>query len=1234
MAKRVGGAGPSAHQSWISRIADQRPAPPARAGRVEPSRDGLDVARASSGSRERRDALAALGVPEKLLDEHGRHLDGALADLTGLIALGDRMEPWRRKQLERALAQVFKVLHLQLTRAAEGDRADLASRTLGALRGLAEAVGAPDLVMPALYAAAGLIDSGVRLEAQKRLRSTPAEAARAPGEAKDAVLGLLGALQGRTGLASALNVYANLVEQVERATPELTARKRPVLWAATASLLSGSTPRRGFDQAAAAELAELTQRAIAAGASGQEALEVAARELEAKVAPRREQALGQIRAQGDQLAVGTPGRQCIDHLTAALGRVLLEHPLGPEQLFEAAEALQARAVEQLRNPRAEVLQGWGCAAAILASAAKTNAPIELCAYFAQLLPQAAGRPAVAQALQRAVDSRDLTVTARELVWAQLAVRGWQPAGVPGLPAAVEDLAGLEPGLALQAVVVLAPHAGSCAYAPALARALADLARRGGGDDLPRTMAGFAARFSGLSNRLAAWLGHGDKVAPLSARIARATAQDNLPQAFADQVGKVLRAIQTSLPRADLEALATRDAAGRPGVAELLDPSIRRRHPPAQFVEALLNPMRAALQHDPARQNDVARLALELSARLGNLDGEWQLPFQGRIVPDWAQALQNPARLTYSARPAAGTAIRAQQAGTVEAFLAAHPELPLELAFTAGLHLDREQLAWVIERAGSATGRDTVRSLRDFVFACVDANRKDLIDIARTSPSPAKAISGTIAEIGREYRADRLAQLPWDELAAGLREGRDPLALLEKRRVEAGLAGLNLAELGGPNPDPAGMDTIARCAPAITSCLQYYEQQKALYPRTDAQIDYAPIIPAFMAVLRSVADGTWPRVKYENEVGRRLLSILTPEQEQLWRSEVVTSLGGAGDAGNDGGRDALVLLRGLMRAIPREVVLSKALAPIGFDAASKDKLTRQRGELLAELHDVEKGSPRHRELGDRLGLVGRNLAVIELQLALGARLAGPAGPEQVDGQPPLPVGQNARALLTDLRPLLQDAARALRALGAPGSAAAATEALFAAEAGRTAPRQGRYAVDEDSLESLIMSHTQASGSCLNYQTGFRRWGLAGSAADANIRMLRSYDGEKFGYRAFLKLFPVELQGYAGPGLWIDAPMREGGGQPEDLQLLYRTAIRKASAMGVPLMGTDQNLAKEGQAAGLATRQEQVTFSIDEGNTGAQHSDSLFGGAGNVRKSRGANPHWVIQKNVQIVLPPKD
>src|SRR5262249_53432244 len=136
---------------------------------------------------------------------------------------------------------------------------------------------------------------------------------------------------------------------------------------------------------------------------------------------------------------------------------------------------------------------------------------------------------------------------------------------------------------------------------------------------------------------------------------------------------------------------------------------------------------------------------------------------------------------------------------------------------------------------------------------------------------------------------------------------DPLKEIRERKMKAELAELDIdleaagadgaSGAGGAGGVPgsigvqAGRKMIEKCAPAIAAILAYYEQMKG-QANTDANIDHGRLIPVFKAVVASVKDGSWPKVKYETEINRRLLASLTPEQEAIWRQECVLPAKGA------------------------------------------------------------------------------------------------------------------------------------------------------------------------------------------------------------------------------------------------------------------------------------------------------------------------------------------------------
>jgi hypothetical protein len=1189
--------------------------------------------------------LTAALVPEKIALEHGASLEPALKEIGNLALIANAVEPWRRRQVERLLDSFYKVLALELAAAAPGERTRIAKASADAMGDLIERIGPGDQVLPAMFAATALFDSGVRLVAQKRLEVSAKEAAVSVASAATAVADLRDRLSGRAGVSAALNVFSNLVEQLERSAPKLTADERRDLWRIAADLLEATVPHRGFNQELAAHLSEHLEKALAQGEGPRAAADAVTQAVRAQIRASMTAAVKEMRKETASLPAKSAALEAAERLADALERTFAHNPLGPPALVENAKALHACAVQSLRAKKIKDLAVlWTSAAKIVDRFSEAAIGADVVLRTHGLLEKAverdkANHASAIAAIAECADAPNLYGVARGLFALKLAIKNRTLEKYPKLEEAFPKLEELDPESAVAVSLAVVGFLNNTTIAAPMLTATIELAKKPHRDEPFHSLVWFVHRYasaaSGLKDKF-----EPEQIARISERLAEITSAKEVENAA--KIGDTLQAIVQSMPKVDPVAILESDPTGQ-GVLELVDPKVRYRHPPVEFLTRLLEGASVDDRKSPERQLEFVRLALALAAKIGNLDGNPDIPFE-RMLTDWNEALAKPRALKDPPRAQKGVAIRASGAGEAASYIRANPEMPIELAFTAGLRLDRDQLAWVAERLARSTRRDAVRALRDFVFACVDANKKTMIDVIRQSTSPSKAISGVMAEIAREYRAGRLGEILWKELREGLEKGIDPLKAIEERRMKEGLSKLDLedAAMDGSVPGAvgaaAGKAMIDKCAPAIAAILKYYEQCTH-GGCGDAGVDFPRLIAALKTAIKAVKDGTWPKVKYEGKINRRLLQGLTPEQEAIWRQEVVTPAKGEPPPVvlNQSAQTAMKLLAGVQKALPMEVRLdvgeetlpakerpafarketANRLAALAWDDASFEALKDANEAYLTALRASEKGTPRHRALGRRIGLIHRAFSVLQLHLAIRDVLAHQK--------------KDPAATLARLRPALANAEDTLRRAGALGTADAIEEVRSVAQHARAMPpRQGRYAVDEDSLEALIMSHTPNSGSCVNWKDGFRRWALAGSALDANIRMLRTYNGDKFTYRAFFKLFEVEFPGYKGPALWIDGPHQEGAAQGDDLSLLYRSAIRKAIAMGVPVMEGYGSLTQEAQKMGIKTKQASVRFSIDEGNTGVMHSDSMFGGYGNLTQLRGKNEKALVRYDAQIAL----
>ena len=1205
-------------RSWLGRVAGPR----VEQAQAEPlqARGAAAVPEAPRAAVPARQAalLARAGVPEKVAKLHGEALGGVVGDVVALSEPGSRMEPFRANTYRRGLESFYKILGAQLELVPPARQKGVAEAQVKAIRALAARVGHGPALVPALGAVIGALDHGVRLMRQGRLEVKPKDLEAAAAEASARIVELLDALAGRAGLGTALELFHQLGEQVERASAELSPARRAELGRAVVRFLGEAAPLSGFDLEVAGRISSAATDAIRRGGDPVLALDAARAELRAE---RPAEALPVAPA----AALAEPQLAAWQGLRDAANRALEASPTAPASLRAAAQAFTTAAeawAQGAADPGAR--ESLGHLATVVARLAETPAAELALSALGHQGASLAFSPEARPALARAAKAKDLTGAAAALAQAASLAHG-------GAAPDVAPLGKLPPALAAQVVLsalpVLprAPERASELLAETAQVAASGVLERPA-EALPAFASGWATAIGGAVARL----GEG----ALARSVARAVAQ-HLPDegGLAEKVAGMAQLVRAHLPKLELEAVLE-GTRGRPGLVQLVDPAARHARPAEEMLEPLLLAAAPALQGDARRQAEIGRLAFGLADDLAGMAGD-PGPLLRRLLEDWTAAVKDPARLAgepgaRGERGRAGDsalAVRAKGEASVLGFLEAHPGLPRDLALTAGLHLDGERFAWVERRLSArGGGHNAARELRDFGCGAVELGRLDLIDAARSSPSPAKAISAVIREVSKAFRAGQLGGLDVDGFAKGLVEGRDPVEELDGARVAAQFGALDLAELTGGRLDPKGVADIMACSQVVGMMLQQFVD--GFRPPMDTEIKYGELRPALLDVLKNVASGNWPAPKYENEAGVRMMSRLQPHQRPVWRQEMVTPLAApaAAPAGPEL-TEVVNLLRGLRAALPEVVRFDFPGLEVGFDAASLERCRERRGALLGELRASEKGSAEHRALGAQLGPLADAIAILELHQAMEKAFAG--GGEIL--------GVLKAPLTAALRPLARVAGPAVEEVVRSGiEAAGQTQAPSA--------KRGSYALDEDNLPALITSHKSG---CLSAGWGARLWGVPAAAADANIRMLRVMKDDQQRWRTFLRFVPVKLEGYEGPMLWVENPVADGGGDTAERRLLYRHAIAKARAMGVPVgSGADydpgiDDLRDEAVAQGLTVKSGvRVTFSFEEGNTPVQHSDSILSTTqgsnvnnhGRIRDFRGDQEFWVREKQVRHVVMP--
>lgn len=1170
--------------SWLGKVSKARVSQPLPG----PRNDAVPAAGKEALGEEDLDRLAPARLSEKVLAQAGASFKGAIPDLTAIAALTDRLEPHRGAQLGRALDTFYQRLGKDLARAPAEDRKGAAEATIKALRGVVEHIHHEDLLGPAVSSMTDLVRYfAASIPGREPLSGRAiAEAAVA---AKVAMIAVLDALDGRVGAASALNVFPNLVWQLENVAP-LAGAARFNRWKDVAAFVGEVLPRARIDQVEVAELA--ARVAVALEKEPRGALD----RVRGEVLAAGALALGPARAQLGQvpanLAVDQPSGAAFTMMSRAMTVVLDANPQGPGSIGAAIEELAGRTFDLTPAAQPAQVAAWAAIAGILTRAAKTPAAQAMVRFVAENLALLIAEPRALRELERPEAGAGALVSA--LVRAQAARLGMDTRKLDASLAKLDALPEA-PRVAAALAILRQPRLAEDATGPALVEAIAEHAPGIGHEALALFASRFVTAFGPLANHLGA-----DRATPVAAALARGNLGEPLDPARAAAVSELAATVLAAMPDAPLSRLIGDDAERRPGLLTLSN-AAAYRFPPSGLLPGLLGLLRDVRAPADAKL-ELARQLLFLSGELGRLDRDTGKMVQV-IQRDWRAALADPGALHFAVKAGGSIGVRAGGARKNDApdqaavrFLREHAALPPELAMTAGINFTTEQMTWLLGQVTSTRSRAQVRNIRDGLFAAMEAGRPELVEALRTSRSSPAAISGTLAFIAAEYRGGRLGQVPFDAILAGLAAGDDPAAALERERAQAALGQLNLQGLNAGRADTKGLETLKKALPDVRGILQVLPENGNAYG-----VPASRLRDPFLACLRAVADGTWPAVRYEGEIAKRQLAKLTPEQRAIWAQESITPL--RAEAPPPAGpelTEALTLLRGLGPALRKEVKLPaiEGLPPLAFDVETRDRLRAELDRTSAELHGQVKGSQEHRDLSRRVGPISASLGVIELALALDDARARAA--------------QDPVGTLNRLRPLLSAGAAAARKLQARGSADAMKRIVETAPEVKQSPRAGVYAADEDALDAFV---TAFDGGCMRAQGGGNQGGQIEFITSPQYKMLRVCNGEAGVTRSIIRLLDVELPNYKGMALWIDGPYTTNrGGAPsvEMWRLAYKHALNKARAMGIPLMygpigyggGKDQG-APAMQEAGAVSQQVNAKVSFDRGPTGFHHCQSLLG-----------------------------
>lgn len=1133
--------------------------------------------------------LVELGLNAKLLNEHGADLGKAAGGLARMVAAGKGAPAWQSKSFERVLQSSHKLMAGLLSELPKDLRAKAAQSTADAWAELAELPAAKGRAPFAIACATGLVDSALRLQARGNLTFTSEQLAGLGVSTAKEVQALLNDNEARDGRSTMLNLLPRLVEQIELGCQGLEGAKRADLVHDVRMFMQSTLPQSGASLSHAAELS-----GAVSAQSRQHPGDIA------KILAGATKALAATQAEPLKAAT-----DFINHapppdpaaLGVALHALVQAQRAGPAALLDAAGQTKL-AVGKLSHragqdePKKAAVLGLVGLIEQTGAGPTAAAALEFIRVYGRALVD---RPAAAAPLLEGLKANEPKALARGLLntMAQIYPR------VAGAAPWAEALGQLDKLGDNEALAVALAHSTVAPKVQCDADLVVALGQRvqEGKEAVGPDLAEFAARWS----QAAASIPAGPQRASILSVIVGQGSGKTVSSGQLRSTAQLLQQLAPQLPNTDLTALIGEGPNGELGLWALCDDSVKWANPPLQTLKTLINAGQGAKIDNP---HEYARLAMRVAhgAAFIQNGAQRQIP---RIVADFGAAAKEPQKLS-GAVPAKGMVALRVGGGKTQllTYVKDNDVLPDDFVLTAGLHLSADQVAWASKRVEDAHGHDPVRMLRDCVFGCVELNRTDLIEALRTSPSDSKAISGVIEEIAMAFRVNAMAQLPVDVLIAGLKAGEDPVAAAADAKGKAALEGLALDKVEGPL-STAGLNEVGEQTANIAELMTQYTTG---FKSMDADIDMGKLRPVLDEVLKSVVQGTWPAPKYEDEVGLRQLAVLSPAQQAIWRNSTIVSTKAAAAPAQDGPvlQEALALLIGLSELIPKQVKLPKG---VSFDADCASRLRKDLTGTLAQLRDVKKGSPEHRTLGKTAGKLSSQLGLVELQVAL--------------TQPNLK--ETPLEAFKSILPLVPAGARVLRKQGATGCASALKDVGYMMEdlsPAEVAPGQGRWAADQDSLTAMIASHKSG---CLAKGDKRRRWGLAGSLADANTKMLRVFNEDKQVFRTFVRMLPVKIGNYEGPALFIENPVADGGGNADDRKLLDQLLLDKARQMGVPALGGTAQ-APDGWKV-LPNIGIELTF--DPGHTGVYHSDRT-----GQQKHQNAVEPWKAQaQRIAVCVPPE-
>ncbi len=1028
---------------------------------------------------------------------------------------------------------------------------------------------------------------------------------------------------------------------------------RPALWREVGAFIENASPASGIDQAQAAELNLSVLEALSHAKDWRGALAAAQDKVTLHWAPAQTAAIEQLVQSAQALgAAGAP-------LVNALVELLRLNPSGDQRLYTAAQNLMTAVVQnqaRITDQNRPILEDI---AAICLANARSPACATLLEHFSGQLHGMLNAPADVLAAARGHQAGRVALA---LIDAAVTVGGQDHAQLAAAEAALDDLS---PALAARSALVLLRYVYNPAVAVPLAQGLADRARHAA--DQPE-LERFAQKFSSAHPVLFPMLG--DEAGPIASELSRgygaAIAYNDV-----ERVGQLAVAVREALPDVKLSGLITQDGAGRPGLADLRG---ELRHDPVPLLAKLLAPIAELDRQDPEDRLELVRRAIQVARESAMVDRPIETAFP-RIEDDWRFGLTEPKRLAFVGAAGSALAIRARSKREGLDFLRAHDRLPAELAFSAGRHLNQAQLGWLLSKIEGFRSHAQVRVMRDLVFASIESGRPDLLDAFIGTGLDQKSLMATAEMVAVELRQGRLQDLPIDLIVEKLEKDEDAIGAIRELRKGAPGAGVPAT--------PAGQAELTRWKTELDTLIQ------ATAPDIQVYSDKGKLWrDPLMSVIDAVGSENWPNWKAENEVGKRQLEGLSPAQIAVWMTDDLTAMSDPAQAERPEIKRAITLLKGLKLALPEEVNLNgdgfeglqdeghpakpgrrereglqdeghpakpgrrereglqdeghpakpgrREREGLAWDRASLEKLRAEQAELVDAFHGTERGKAEHRALRRRLGPASRRIAALELALTIERVLADPT----VD-----PVKS-----LLESKGALAAAESAVKTLGGRGCSQAIHQIRETAETIRSSPRDGRYAIDENSLEGFIQSFTGSS--CLRPNGGSNQVSLIEHVASAMYKIARVVDAGTTEVRGFARLYRYTFPGFErGHAIELDILRQPNGGQnapPASVEALHEHMLAKAEAMGVPYLTSDPVALKLAEARGLRVLESQsVTFHVDHGHTGLHHAQNIdygtywilwehahtYGGLvqepdANVEAARVYTKHVILPRGVEI------